>query len=191
MKKLAGVLLLLLMQPTWSSEDPPGCAWLCGNWVLDAARSENAEPVVDAALVKFKAREFPRGGPSGPEAESAPSGPMRSAKEQLRTQLLALLAAPESLALAELGAQVLIRAGDHPERRFFPGEPHSRVDAQGTAKIRSEWKKDALIVNESYGSNREQTETFALLPDGTLQVTLILDRPQARTMRLRSIYRRR
>jgi hypothetical protein len=93
--------------------------------------------------------------------------------------------------LGEQGKQVLIRWGDNPERHLFPGEPHSRVDAQGTAKIRSEWKKDSLTINESYGSKREQTETYALLPDGTLQLTRVVERPEAKTMRLRSIYRRR
>jgi hypothetical protein len=193
MKKVAGVLLLLLlMQPAWSKEDPAGCAWLCGNWVLDAARSENAEPVVDAALVKY--REAESHGPAPrPGADSAPPGVMPGprTKVQVRKQLLALLAPPESLALTAEGDQVLIRAGDHAERRVFPGEPHSRVDAQGTAKIRSEWKKDALSVNESYGRKHAQTETFALLPDGTLRVTLVLERPEAKIMRLRSVYRRR
>jgi hypothetical protein len=172
MKKLAGVMLLLLTQPAWSGEDPPGCAWLCGNWVLDTARSEAVEPVVDAALARYK------------EAG-------RQAKTLVRTQLVALLTPAAALTLAEQGDQVLIRAGDHPERRVFPGEPHSRVDAQGTAKVRADWKKDALVVNESYDSKHEQAETFALLPDGTLQVTLVMERPEAKSMRLRSVYRRR
>jgi hypothetical protein len=184
----------LLTQPAWSGDDPPGCAWLCGNWVLDAAHSEAAEPVVDAALAKYKDVESPR--PTRPSRigpDSPPPGPGfgRPTRAQMRTELLALLASPAALTLSEQGDQVLIRAGDHPERRVFPGEPHSRVDAQGTAKIRADWKKDALVVNESYDSKHEQTETFALLPDGTLQVTLVLERPEAKTMRLRSLYRRR
>jgi hypothetical protein len=172
MKRMVGVLLLVLAQPAWSGEDPPGCAWLCGNWVLDAAGSEAAEPVVETALEKFKT-----GG--------------ASTKAQVRAQLLTLMSPPPSLELGEQGKQVLIRWGDSPERRVFPGEPHSRVDAQGTAKIRADWKKDSLIVNESYGSKREQTETYALLPDGTLQLTRVVERPEAKVMRLRSIYRRR
>src|SRR6185369_12419883 len=106
MKRLAGVLLLLLMQPAWCGDDPPGCAWLCGSWVLDTPRSESVEPVVDVALAKYN------------EAG-------RLAKTLVRTQLVALLAPPAALTLAEQGNQVLIRAGDHPERRVFPGESHS------------------------------------------------------------------
>ena len=170
MKRMVGVLLLVLVQPAWSADDPPGCAWLCGNWVLDVAASAAAEPVVDAALEKFRSPDI---------------------KEQVRAQLLAVLSPPTALMLGEQGRQVLIRWDENPERRIFPGEPHSRVDAQGTAKIRSEWKKDALIINESYGSKREQSETYALLSDGTLQLTRVVERPEAKTMRLRSIYRRR
>jgi hypothetical protein len=172
MKTMVGVLLLVLAQPAWSSEAPPGCAWLCGKWVLDVASSEPAEPVVDTALEKFR-------------------GPGPSIKAQVRAQMLTLLSPPTTLELGEQGKQVLIRWGDSPERRVFPGEPHSRVDALGTAKIRGNWKKDALTINESYGSKREQTETYTLLPDGTLQLTLVLERPEAKVMRLRSIYRRR
>lgn len=170
MRTMAGVLLLMLAQPAWSGEAPPGCAWLCGDWVLDVAASEVPEPVVDAALEKFRQHDI---------------------KEQVRAQLLAALRPPAALVLGEQGKQVLIRWDDSPDRRVFPGEPHSRVDAQGTAKIRGDWKKDALVVNESYGSKREQTETYALLPDGTLQLTRVLQRPEAKSMRLRSIYRRR
>lgn len=170
MKRMAGVLLLVLAQPAWSGEAPPGCAWLCGEWELDVAASEAPEPVVDTALEKFRQPDI---------------------KPQVRAQLLALMSPPTSLVLGEQGKQVLIRWGDSPDRRVFPGEPHSRVDAQGTAKVRGNWKKDALVVNESYGSKREQTETYALLPDGTLQLTRVVQRPEAKSMRLRSIYRRR
>lgn len=170
MKRMAGVLLLLMLaQPAWS-EDPPGCAWLCGDWVLDVAASEAPGPVVDTALEKFRQADI---------------------KEQVRAQLLTLLSPPTSVVLGEQGKQVRIRWDESLERRVFPGEPHSRVDAQGTAKIRADWKKDSLIINESYGSKREQTETYTLLPDGTLQLTRVVERPEAKAMRLRSIYRRR
>lgn len=170
MKRMAGLLLLMLALPAWSSEDPPGCAWLCGDWVLDTAASEAAEPVVDTALEKFREPDI---------------------KAQVKAQLLTLLNPPATLVLGEQGKQVRIRWDESPERRVFPGEPHSRVDAQGTAKIRADWKKDALIIQESYGSKREQTETYALLADGTLQLTRVVERPEAKAMRLRSIYRRR
>jgi hypothetical protein len=168
---MAGVLLVLLAQSAWSAEDPPGCAWLCGDWVLDATGSEAPAPVVDAALEKFR---------EGAEI-----------KAQVRAQLLALVAPPASVVLGEDGKRIVIRWEENPERHVFPGEPHSRVDAQGTAKIRADWKKDALIINESYGSKREQTETYALLPNGTLQLTRVVERPEAKAMRLRSVYRRR
>lgn len=200
MKRSLGVLLLLLAHAAWSSDDPPGCAWLCGDWVLDATRSDAAEPVIDAALAKFREPEprkprKPRDDDPlrDPAPDAAPTGPVfdRPTKAQMRTQLLTLLTPPASLVLGEKGNEILIRAGDGPERRIFPGEPHSRVDAQGTAKIRADWKKDALVVNEAYSGKHEQTETYELLPDGTLQVTLVVERAEARTMRLRSVYRRR
>jgi hypothetical protein len=200
MKRVAGLLLLGFMAlPVWAADPPPGCAWLCGSWVLDAAHSESAAAVVDAALAKYKeptARK-PRRHQADPVAQADAEAedalrPMydRPLKAQMRERLLVLVTPPASLVLAEQGEEIIIRPAGGPERHAFPGEPHSRVDDEGTAKIRTEWKKDALVINESYDHRREQTETYALLPDGTLQVTRVVERPGVKKLELRSIYRR-
>lgn len=186
--------------PVWAADAPPGCAWLCGSWVLDAAHSDSADGVVDAALAKYKEpkpRKPRRSHEEDPvaqadaEAEDALRPTYdRPLKKQMRAQLLALATPPASLVLGERGEEILIRPAGGPERHAFPGEPHSRVDAEGTAHIRTEWKQDALVIDEKYDRRREQVETYSLLPDGTLQVTRVVERPGVKRLELHSIYRR-
>ncbi len=200
MKKIWGVLapVALLALPALAEDAPPGCAWLCGKWALEAARSESAESVVDAALEKYRDPEPPKASASRRDsrvgditADAPPPGmPDRPMKAELRSQMLALLTPPPTLVLGEKADEILIQPAGGEERRVFPGEPHSRVTAAGTTRIITEWKKDALVVNESQGRGHEQTDTYALLPDGNLQVTRLVERPGVRQMRLRSVYRR-
>lgn len=200
MNKLWGVLapLALLAMPALAQDAPPGCAWLCGKWVLETARSDSAESIIDAALEKYRDPEPPRAVASRRDsrvgdftADAPPPGPSdRPMKAELRSQLLVLLTPPATLVLGEKGEEILIQAAGAEERRVYPGEPHSRVTADGTIKISTEWKKDALVVNEDQGRGREQTDTYALLPDGNLQVTRVVARPGARQARLRAVYRR-
>jgi hypothetical protein len=187
MKRISGVLLLLVALPVWATEMPPGCAWLCGSWAFDAARSDTSEAVVEAALEKFKETSGSRRSP--PAGGALYSGPQTRA--EFRTQLLAEIAPPASLVLGERENEILVRIGDSFDRRIFPGEPHSRVDSLGTAKIRAEWKKDALVIDERYSGKHGQTETYALQPDGSLQLTRVFERAGIKPMRQRLYYRRR
>ncbi len=186
MKKIGGILLLLVALPVWVKEMPPGCAWLCGNWVFDAANSDTSDAVVDAALEKYKE---PSGSRRSPQPGATFDGPQ--GKAEFRAKLLADIAPPAALVLGERGDEILIKIEGLPDRRVFPGEPHSRVDSHGTAKIRADWKKDALVIDESYSGKHGQTETYALLPDGTLLLTRVFEREGAKPMRQRLAYRRR
>jgi hypothetical protein len=196
MSALASVILLAR-----AGDAPEGCARLCGNWALDTALSESAEPVVDAALRTFKepkqrkaqrprTRPDDMWGPDEPDAPAPARPTQKPAKAALRSQLLTELAPPDSLAMGDQADVILIRTGGGEERRLYPGEPHSRVDARGTTKISTEWKKDALVVKESQGRKRGLTETFELQADGNLQLTRVLERPGLKELRLRAIYRR-
>lgn len=186
MKKIGGVLLLLVALPVWAKEMPPGCAWLCGNWVFDATQSDPSEAVVDAALEKYKEPSGSRRSPQPGATFDSPDG-----KAEFRAKLLADIKPPAALVLGERGNEILIKIEGAPDRRVFPGEPHSRVDSQGTAKIRADWKKDALVIEERYSGKLGQTETYALLSDGTLQLTRVFERPGAKDMQQRLAYRRR
>jgi hypothetical protein len=198
MKRMLWVLAFMAL-PAGAVDAPSGCARLCGNWVLDAARSEPAEPVIDAALDKYKEpappkrRRPPREDPLDPAPDLADEPPARppehTFKAQLRTQLLATLTQPESLEVAARGDEILIRTPGTLERRLFPGEPHSRVDSTGTTRIDTEWKQGALVVKETEGRKHKRTETWTQLPDGALQVTLVVERPDLATLHLRAFYR--
>jgi hypothetical protein len=187
MKRTTGAWLLLLVAlPVLARESPPGCAWLCGDWVFDAPRSDASEAVVDTALEKYKE---PSGSRRSPQPGAIFDGPQ--SKADFRARLMAEITPPAALVLGERGSEVLIKVAGVPDRRIFPGEPHSRVDSHGTAKIRADWKKDALVIDEHYSSKHGQTETYALQPDGTLLVTRVFERPGAKPMRQRLAYRRR
>ncbi len=205
MKKMLGLLLILTL-PAWG-DDSAGCAMLCGNWILDAARSDALEPVVDTALERYKEPKPPKPREPRYDYDIARHDPLEETeagfqdpaldftpqtKAQMRAALLTTLAAPPTLLFSAQGDDVVLHVGDNLERRFFPGEPHSRVDSHGTAKIRSDWTKNALMVSESYKGKgkREGTETYALQADGTLLVTRTLDRSGVSPMRVRAVYRR-
>ncbi|MEJ0100140.1 MAG: hypothetical protein WDO12_10545 [Pseudomonadota bacterium] len=207
MRKILGLLLILAL-PAWADDAPSGCGMLCGNWVLDAAHSDALEPVVDAALVKYKEPKAPRiHRPYYDDRDLVKYDPLEAVesqfqdpnldfepqtKEQMRAALLVTLAAPPTLLFSAQGDDVLMRTGEHFERRFFPGEPHSRVDSHGTAKINTDWRKNVLFVSESYKGKgkREGTETYALQSDGSLLVTRTLERSGVALMRVRYVYRR-
>jgi hypothetical protein len=189
-KRILGALALgLVVLPAGAVDAPPGCAWLCGNWIVDAALSESAEPLVDAALSNYK-EPRPRNSPRQPAGFAAGPIPEQSVKTALRDQLLQDLAPPASLVFGEQADAILIRAASGEVRRAYPGEPHSRITSQGTMKISTEWKKDALIVKETINGQSTTTETYALLPEGTLQLTRVMARPGMKALRLRAMYRR-
>jgi len=200
MKRFAGALLLTLwVLPLHAGDAPSGCAWLCGNWILDAGRSESAAAPVDAALQKFKEpkprrppRRFPEG-PAGveePDDFSPPPPPEPPGKASLRSQLLGELTASASLVVGQEDSAILIRAADGQERRIYPGRPHSLTNAGGTTTIKTSWKNNELVVREDRGGRRKFTETFALLADGALQMSRILERPGLKALHVRAVYRR-
>lgn len=194
MGRIPGALALVLAALPAAAGAPPGCTWLCGTWVLDSALSDPAEPAVDAALKTYRERR-PRSSPRhqpvpvAPEETPAADSAAESARAALRAQLLAAVEPPASLDFGEQGEVILIRVAGGEQRRAYPGEPHSRVTAQGTTKISTDWKKDTLIVAEDNGG-RSRSETYALLPDGTLQLTRVVQRPDLGKLQLRAIYRR-
>jgi hypothetical protein len=200
MSRILGALIIgLVLLPVRAGEAPSGCAWLCGNWFLDAGLSDPAEPLVDTALQKYKQpgprrpqRPFPDDplAPEGADAMPAAPAPEPPGKAALRSQLLAELAPPASLAMGQQPDGLVIRAAGGDERRVYPGEPHTLVDSRGTTKIKTAWKRDALVIKEARGRNRKFTETFTLLSDGNLQLTRVLVRPGLKEMRLRALYRR-
>lgn len=203
MKRLLAALVVLAL-PAWASA-PTGCARLCGQWLLDAAQSAAVEPAVDAALKSYEDPR-PRRGPrihsdgtvSGDtrdqlEADMERSiGPIhnRPFRDELRDELLAVLATPSRLNLDARGGEILIAGENQPARRLSPGTPKARVNAQGLAKINATLKADRLTITEQYDRKRRYTETYLLQDGGTLLVTREVQRPGMKALRIQSVYRR-
>ncbi|MDQ2639792.1 MAG: hypothetical protein M3Y79_04330 [Pseudomonadota bacterium] len=160
-------MLVAIAWPALAGQPPQGCAWLCGNWILDVVASESPESRLDPALAKQK----------------------RAAGQ--REQLLEALAAPAAVTLAEQGRQILIQFPGEPVRRLLVDRTHTRVDSRGTAEIRSSWRSDdSLRIVENRGRRHVQAEVYALQPDGSLIVTREVERPGLKRVRVRSVYRR-
>jgi hypothetical protein len=198
--RIAAAAFLLLSLSAWSAAPAPACAALCGQWQLDASRSDAIAPALDAALAGYKdprpRRDKDRGNDTIGEIEAEAErslGPIhdRLGRDDLRAELQHLLAAPQMLRLDARHSEILILGDSNPERRLTPGEPHARVDAIGTATIKVGWKSGQLQVTEVYDRKRAYSETYALQrADGSLLVTREVRRPGMKAVRLRSVYRR-
>lgn len=169
-------LMLVMALPVSAGEAPPGCAWLCGDWALDASRSDPVEALIDDAMKDY---EEPRPG------DRRPTG------EQMRAELRTLLLPPATIALAEQGEAIVIRAAGQTGRTLSVSHTQERTDDAGTAEIRTSWRSDdSLQVSESYDRRRNHTENYALQRDGMLVVTREVERPGVKRIRARSFYRR-
>jgi hypothetical protein len=191
--------LLLLFACATSAVPAADCGALCGRWRLDPAASDPVEARLDAAFAAYReARQRPNNDTphslgAAAEAELRDSlGPItdRPDRDQLRTQLLSVLAPPQTLQITLAGQEVLIGADDRPARRYSPGEPHARIDAFGTATIKSSLSQGKLTISERYDRKREYLEAYAVLhADSTLVVTRTITRPGLKPLVLRSVYR--
>jgi hypothetical protein len=169
-------VLLVLALPAMAGEAPPGCAWLCGEWTLDPNQGDRAEALIDDAL-----KEYDEPDPD----DRRPTG------AQMRSDLHAVLAPPATLALAEQGEEILIRAAGQAERRFTVNRTQSRTDAAGTAEVRASWRSDdSLQITDSHDRRRNHSENYALQRDGTLVITREVERPGVKRLRTRAVYRR-
>ena len=164
---------------------PPDCGALCGRWLYDEAASDPVEAKLDAVLAGYKE----------PKIEGEADSPMgqtidRPRRAEMRARVLTALTPARTLQFTLAGPDVLIGADDRPARRLSPGVPHSRVDVDGTARIRTTLQPGKLTVTDRYDSRHETVETYAVdSRAGTLVVTLDVRRPGLKALRLRSVYR--
>jgi hypothetical protein len=204
MKSIPALLAIsLLALPATAMETPAGCAWLCGDWTLDVTQGDAIEPLVDAALLKVKepgprkvgraprdaglAQAAPQEVGVAASAEPAALSPARAA---LRKQLLDDLEPEASLGFEAEARVILLGTSGGELRRLYPGEPHTRVTSRGCITIATDWKKNALVVREEQARTLRISDTFALLPDGALQLTRVVERSGIKPLTLRALYRR-
>jgi hypothetical protein len=193
------VLLCLLAGVATPVALAADCGALCGRWRLDPAASDPVEARLDAALAAYResrqrednSKPYSLQGAAEQELRES-LGPIneRPDRDQLRTQLLAVLVPPETLQITLAGQEILIGADDRYVRRYSPGEPHARVDAFGTARIKSTLTQGKLTITERYDRKREYVEAYAVASaGGTLVVTRTITRPGLKPVVLRSVYR--
>lgn len=177
-----------------ATKGPPACP-PCGEWALDATSSDDAQAVVDAAMSGYKPPRMrrPRFTPGDIESESAAElesslfVPPGARRQELRDELLRLTRVPPALKLRQEGADIVIDQGPSDRRRFTPGEPHSRVDSRGTARIVAKLDRGALSVSESYDGKTGNRESYRA--DGaTLVVTRVIERRGLPKLTLHSRY---
>jgi hypothetical protein len=192
-----GLWALLLASAHAAGATPAPCR-PCGEWQLDPAASDAVAPAIDAAMARYKAprRRRIRAPRDDIDAqtqaefeasldEPVPGGP--GSRNRLRENLQNLLDPPASLRVRQEGGDVVIEAPGE-TRRVTPGEPHSRVDSLGTARIVSEWRRGGLTVTESYRRRTSNREIYALDAQGRLVVTRTISRPGLPSITLRSSY---
>jgi hypothetical protein len=193
--------LLLAVAPASASTPASACTALCGEtWQLDTAASDDPAKAIETAVLAYKEEKpkRPRGHSSDLASmyraeDEASLGPLflRPRREELRLELVRRLTIPQQLRLSVVHGDILVDESRGSPRRFTPGEPHARVDAQGTANIRANWTGNKLVIREDYGRKVSNRETYALDSHGLqLIVTRVLERPAMPDITLRSVYRR-
>lgn len=194
--------LLMACGPLLGAASGPACGMLCGEWHLDAAASESRAQVLDAAFAKFKdPRPRHRPPPPPADADVATVGAVmdeeslrptfnRPQRDELRDELQQLMRQPGVLTLSSSGKDIRVASNTGPGDRLTPGEPHTRVDRYGTAKISSNWKGPRLVVVEKYDRKNVQETTFSLRSsDGALEVVQVITRSGLPKVSFRSVYR--
>jgi len=190
-------LLVCVALPQTARAQSLRCDKLCASWVLDPAASTDVAAAIDTAVESYK-EEKVRRIRSGNDIESMARaeleeglGPMRSRpqREELRTQLQGQLRVPDQVRLSVDDDVVLVDEGGKTPRRFEPGQPYSRVDSIGTAKITIRLQGSVFEVTENYGKGRSNRESYALAPKaGHLVVTRTLSRPGMKDVKIVSVY---
>ena len=177
---------------------PSGCDRLCGNWALDTATSDPAGPTIDAAIAAWRddpPRRRRRAPTDGDPLEAMifdldEPEDLQKRRTMFGEELRARTMPPATLRVGTDGADIVL---DDPRgtRRFRPGEPHSWIDANGTANIETRWMQGRLVIEERYDRRRWTRTEYVPSPDGLqLTVSLKLRRPGIPELSLRSIYRR-
>jgi hypothetical protein len=161
---------------------PPACP-PCGAWRLES--SDDATAAVDAAMAKYKPRKprmmrVPTGdiaAESEAEFHNSLEMPQPGYREELRAGLLKLATSPAELKVRLDGEDVVVEAAGGPTRRVTPGEPHARVDSMGTAEIASKWRRDGLLVTETYTGKTNNREAYVVdAAHASLTVTRTFER---------------
>ena len=155
----------------------------CGEWMLDAAGSDDAEAAIETALQGYKPPRMrrPRFTPGDIESESAAELesslflPPGARRQELRDELGRLGRIPLAVTLRQENGDIVIDQGPNDRRRFTPGEPHSRVDSRGTARIVAKMDGGALSVSEQYDGKTENRESYRA-EAGMLTVTRVIER---------------
>ena len=199
------VCLLALAWLTWLAVCPgtalaaqAPCAKLCGSWSLVEAESSDVAAVIADAVASYKEEKIRTVRHRSADlavmaqAELEESlGPlrMRPQRDDLHKQLTQQLVIPEHLNVRLADAVVVLDEQRGSPRRFEAGEPYSRVDSIGTAKITIRRQPDELLVSEDYGRSRSNRELYKVAPKGNrLVVTRTIERPGLKTLSVRSVY---
>lgn len=194
-------VLLLAVTPVRATAPAVSCAGLCDEaWQLDTAASDDPAVAIQTAVLAYKEEKPKRPRSHTADLDSiaraedeASLGPLflRPRRDELRLELVHRLTIPTQLRLSVVGGDILVDESRGSPRRFTPGEPHSRVDALGTATIHAAWSRNTLVIRADYGRRLSNRETYALDSHGLqLVVTRVLERPAMPTITLRSVYRR-
>jgi hypothetical protein len=198
--RLLPVVLLFCFQGTGAAADPQ-CRDLCQAWRLDETASDNIVAAVESAMKGYKPPKDQRRRISGGDSVEAMTraadeealGPIhkRPGSDILRDDLLQSLLQSRKLVLAPKGRDIAITRDTGTPQALSIDQPYARVDDFGTAKIRSEWQQDQLVVTETYDRRRKLQRSFRFdKKQASLVLTQAISRPGLAPLKVTSVYRK-
>jgi len=192
----------------------PTAAGIGGDWQFDPAVSDDFDAKV-AQLVKerqdrMRARRRAaaldgggdgggrRGGGSGSEYGSPNVLELpQEDSDHFRDRLLEDLRPSKIVHIERAAAATGLVAVDitsdaEPERRYFPGQMVSRIDASGAAQISCGWEGESFLIQAHYVHSASRNWRYDIEPTShLLRVSFTVSDPEIGRMNLVSRYRRR
>jgi hypothetical protein len=195
------VVLLLCFQAAGAAVAAPSCQDLCQSWRLDETASDNIVAAVDSAMQGYKPPSDRRRRISGGDSVEAMAraadeealGPIhkRPIGDVVRDDLLQSLLQSRKLVLVAKGDDVAIARDTGTPQALSIDQPYARVDDFGTAKIRSQWQQDQLVVTEIYDRRRKLQRSFRFdKKQAALVLTQTISRPGLAPLKVTSVYRK-
>ncbi len=169
---------------------------ISGDWVLDAAASDNFDTQVNGYIGASQKKERdrrrrPRMMDDVERIAGSPDDVPLEATDRTRQRLEEAFRPAAQLHIELHGDTLALRGDTMPARNYTLEQTATRMDSNGTATIGARWSGGALVIRAKFTNRAVHTQQLSLDRTGnTLKVLLQVKDPMAVPLQVASTYRR-